>query len=349
VSERIAFGLFEFDPETGTLAREGIPIRLQPQPARVLGILLEHAGDVVSREDLRQQVWAEGTFVDFERGLNFCVAQIRSALGDSAGSPRFLETLPRRGYRFIAPVRRGLQPGDRGPGIWDRGQAVEDSERRIPAPDRSPIPDLQSPAPSPRSPVPDLQSSVRGPRSPVPDAESATHETRFSRRGLWVVAALAGFTFAASILAVTASRSGQTERRIRVAVVPFDNETGLDDFDAIARGVADATVARLASPERVRTVNVIGNAAALYQPRAFRDLKRIGTSLNAEYIVLAQMKRDSTGVRLIAHLIRVSDEGHVWANTYDRPAFTLDVQAEIAESIADHVVSVLRKVERSLT
>jgi DNA-binding winged helix-turn-helix (wHTH) protein/TolB-like protein len=337
VSERIAFGLFEFDPETGTLSREGIPVRLQPQPARVLGILVGHAGDVVSREDLRQQVWAEGTFVDFERGLNFCVAQIRSALGDSATSPRFLETLPRRGYRFIAPVRRGSETGDRGSGAGGRGSGIAepghlvgDSGQGIPA------------ASDPQSPVP-------GPRSPVPDALSATHETRFSGRRLWVVAALVGLTVAVSILAVTASRSGQTDRRIRVAVVPFDNETGLDDFDAIARGVADATVARLASPERVRTVNVIGNAAALYQPRAFRDLKRIGTSLNAEYIVLAQMKRDSTGVRLIAHLIRVSDEGHVWANTYDRPAFTLDVQAEIAESIADHVVSVLRKVERSLT
>ncbi len=102
-------------------------------------------------------------------------------------------------------------------------------------------------------------------------------------------------------------------------------------------------------PTGSETVTVIGNAAALYQPRAFRDLKRIGTSLNAEYIVLAQMKRDSTRVRLIAHLIRISDEGHVWANTYDRPAFTLDVQAEIAESIADHVVRVLRTGQRSLT
>jgi DNA-binding winged helix-turn-helix (wHTH) protein/TolB-like protein len=311
VSERIAFGLFEFDPETGTLSREGIPIRLQPQPARVLAILVEQAGEVVSREDLRQQVWAEGTFVDFERGLNFCVAQIRSALGDSAAAPRFLETLPRRGYRFIAPVRRGPGAGGQGPGAGDRSGTHTRTEER---------------------------------------GTSVPHQRRGLYQRPWVaVAALIGLAFAVSFLAVTASRSSQSDRRIRVAVVPFDNETGMDDFDSIARGVADATVARLASPERVRTLSVIGNAAALHQPRAFRDLKRIGTSLNADYIVLAQMKRDSTGVRLIAHLIRVIDEGHVWAKTYDRPAFTLDVQAEIAESIADQVVSVLRKVQNPLT
>ena len=73
----VRFGLFEFDPESGALTREGSPVRLQPQPARVLAMLARHAGDVVSREALRQEIWSDGTFVDFERGLNFCIAQIR--------------------------------------------------------------------------------------------------------------------------------------------------------------------------------------------------------------------------------------------------------------------------------
>ncbi|HET7217068.1 MAG TPA: hypothetical protein VFJ02_03435, partial [Vicinamibacterales bacterium] len=106
-------------------------------------------------------------------------------------------------------------------------------------------------------------------------------------------------------------------------------------------GVADATVARLATADRLRRLRVIGNAAALYQPRAFRDLKRIGEALDADYIVLAQMKRDRSQVRLIAHLIRVRDDVHVWANTYDAAEFTLPVQAEIAESIAAAVVAAL--------
>jgi DNA-binding winged helix-turn-helix (wHTH) protein len=101
----VRFGLFEFDADSGALTREGAAVRLQPQPARVLALLVARAGEVVSRDALRQEVWNDGTFVDFERGLNFCIAQIRSALGDAADAPRFIETLPKRGYRFIAPVQ----------------------------------------------------------------------------------------------------------------------------------------------------------------------------------------------------------------------------------------------------
>lgn len=104
MAPRVRFGLFLFDPATGELARDGTPVRLQPQPARVLALLLERPGEIVARDDLRRHVWGSETFVDFERGLNFCIAQIRSALGDSADSPRYVETIPKRGYRFIAPV-----------------------------------------------------------------------------------------------------------------------------------------------------------------------------------------------------------------------------------------------------
>jgi DNA-binding winged helix-turn-helix (wHTH) protein/TolB-like protein len=284
VSERVTFGLFEFDPDAGVLTHKGEPVRLQPQPARVLALLVRRAGDVVSREDIRREIWADGTFVDFERGLNFCIAQIRGALKDSAEAPRFIETLPRRGYRFIAPVGRESA---------------------------------------------DTVAMTAAGSSEAPRPTSRRAALTF---GVLVVLAAVGGAVVTEFWRV---------RPARIAVVPFDNETGLDDFDQIARGVADATVARLATPERIARLSVIGNAAALHQPRAFRDLRRIGTELNADYIVLAQMKRDAKGVRLIAHLIRVTDETHLWANTYDRAAFTLDVQAEIAESIARAVVTTL--------
>src|SRR5712692_1003959 len=100
----VRFADVEFDPLAGELRRDGVTTRLEPQPARVLAVLVERAGDVVSREELQQRVWSGDTFVDFERGLNYCVAQIRAALGDSASEPRFVETLPRRGYRFIASI-----------------------------------------------------------------------------------------------------------------------------------------------------------------------------------------------------------------------------------------------------
>jgi DNA-binding winged helix-turn-helix (wHTH) protein/TolB-like protein len=101
---RFRFGIFDFDSRTRELRRNGYAVRLQAQPAQVLGVLLAAAGEVVSRETLQREVWGGETFVDFERGLNFCVAQIRTALGDSAESQRFIKTLPKRGYQFIAPV-----------------------------------------------------------------------------------------------------------------------------------------------------------------------------------------------------------------------------------------------------
>ena len=100
----LRFGIFDFDLSTGELRRNGMPVRLQSQPAQVLRLLIENADQIVTRETLQKAVWGTETFVDFERGLNFCIAQIRSALGDSADSPRFVRTVPKRGYQFIAPV-----------------------------------------------------------------------------------------------------------------------------------------------------------------------------------------------------------------------------------------------------
>jgi DNA-binding winged helix-turn-helix (wHTH) protein/TolB-like protein len=108
--ERYRFGLFEFDAATGDLRREGALLHLQSQPARVLSCLVVQAGQVVSREELRQAIWGAETFVDFERGLNFCIAQIRSALDDDSSTPRYIRTLPRRGYQFIAPVEKLFDP-----------------------------------------------------------------------------------------------------------------------------------------------------------------------------------------------------------------------------------------------
>jgi DNA-binding winged helix-turn-helix (wHTH) protein len=105
----LRFGIFDFDTATRELRREGTAVRLQAQPAHVLLLLLAKPGDIVSRETLRNAVWGADTFVDFDRNLNFCIAQIRSALGDSADSPRFIKTLPKRGYQFIAPVA-GSEP-----------------------------------------------------------------------------------------------------------------------------------------------------------------------------------------------------------------------------------------------
>jgi len=98
------FGTYEANPQEGTLTKAGIRIRLQDQPFQILRLLLERAGQIVTRDEIRQKLWSEDTFVEFDDGLNTAVRKLRSALGDSADNPRFLETVPRRGYRFVAPV-----------------------------------------------------------------------------------------------------------------------------------------------------------------------------------------------------------------------------------------------------
>src|ERR1700722_19387581 len=101
----IRFGTYEISLQSGELRKGGVRIRVQQQPLKVLEILLERPGQVVSREDLRNRVWPNDNFGDFDQAVNIAIAKLRTALGDSADNPRFIETLPKRGYRFIAEVR----------------------------------------------------------------------------------------------------------------------------------------------------------------------------------------------------------------------------------------------------
>jgi DNA-binding winged helix-turn-helix (wHTH) protein len=139
--QTLRFGAFEMDLRSGELRRNGHLIRLQPQPFKVLGILLRTPGDVVSREEIQREVWPEGTFVDFEQSLNFCVRQIRGALGDNAVRPRFVETLPRRGYRWVggavervadpATVREWPRPLEPRPSNGDGGREPSGGRDRV--------------------------------------------------------------------------------------------------------------------------------------------------------------------------------------------------------------------------
>jgi DNA-binding winged helix-turn-helix (wHTH) protein len=110
---RYRFGVFEADATTGELRRQGVRVKLNAQPFQMLLILLERPGELLTREEISRQLWPEGTFVDYEHGLNSAVNRIREALGDTAGNPRFVETLTRRGYRFVAPVERIADSGQR--------------------------------------------------------------------------------------------------------------------------------------------------------------------------------------------------------------------------------------------
>ena len=109
---RYRFGVFEADASTGELRRQGIRVKLNAQPFQVLLMLLDRPGEVLTREEISRTLWSDGTFVDYDHGVNSAVNRIREALGDTANSPRFVETLARRGYRFVAPVQKIDQEPD---------------------------------------------------------------------------------------------------------------------------------------------------------------------------------------------------------------------------------------------
>src|SRR5437763_5325295 len=109
-AEKVRFDVFEVDLRAGELLKEGRKIKLQEQPFRVLFLLLQRRGEVVTRDELRQKLWPADTFVDFDHGLNSAVARLREALRDSADKPRFIETIAKRGYRFIAPLQEAEPP-----------------------------------------------------------------------------------------------------------------------------------------------------------------------------------------------------------------------------------------------
>ena len=279
---RVRFAPFEFETATGELWLDGRRVRLQRQPSRLLELLLARPGEVVSREEIRLALWGD-THVDFERSLNFCVAKLRSALRDNAVSPRFVETVPTRGYRFIAPV----VPATAGP--------------------------------------PEVAAQPTSSAAPAP-----------RRRWLaWitVVATFAGIIQLGAVYYRYANPGAP-----KIVVVPFHNETGSPDLDRVAKGVSDAAVARLATPERLAHLLVIGNAADLTFSFKPANMKAIGDSLGAQYLLLGQMKKDDRRLRIVAHLIRVSDQTHLWAKTYDSDTLDLAQQASIAEEIARSVI-----------
>ena len=153
--EKVRFGDFEFDLRSGKLFRGDRPVKIQPQPLRVLAVLLESAGEIVSRESLRSRVWGDATFVEFDQGLNYCIRQIRIALRDGASKPLYIETLPKQGYRFIAPVTLVTDVAMRGGNRFDAQTAAPD--QFVIAPTDSPAPA----APDPRFPSAALACATR--------------------------------------------------------------------------------------------------------------------------------------------------------------------------------------------
>jgi TolB-like protein/DNA-binding winged helix-turn-helix (wHTH) protein/Tfp pilus assembly protein PilF len=300
-SGRVRFGIFEADLHTGELTKRGARIRLQQQPFQVLGVLLARPGELVTRDELQAKLWTADTFVDFDHGLNKAINKIREALGDSADSPRFVETVARRGYRFIGDV-----------------ETVEI--------------EALSPATTAASPGGDpLTADDREPRVA---AEQAGASGRNWRRTMTI----AGCSLAlASVLLVgwLVRARGASPAIRSVAVLPLENLSGDASQEYFADGMTDQLIATLG---QISALRVISRTSVMGYKGARKPLPQIARELNVDAVIEGTITRAGGRVRITAQLIEGALDKHVWARSYDGELRdTLALQSQVARAIAEEI------------
>jgi TolB-like protein/DNA-binding winged helix-turn-helix (wHTH) protein/Tfp pilus assembly protein PilF len=304
------FGPYELRPRTRELYKEGIRVKLRPQAYHVLQTLVNRAGDVVTREELRRELWSKETFVDFEQGLNTTIKELRGALNDSANEPRFVETLPKLGYRMVA--------------IVESGEAAAKESRTAP------------------------QASVtRTDLAASADAVAAAPKMRAWRA--WVLGGIAVTLALAAALGAylewsrknVGRQPAPASGRIMLAVLPFANLTGDAQQEYFSDGLTDEMITQLGSLDPQR-LGVIARTSVMHYKSDSEDVGRIGHELGVQYVLEGSVRRDSGSVRITAQLIQVRDQTHVWAREYDRPLVDLlAVQTQISQEVADEIQGTL--------
>jgi TolB-like protein/DNA-binding winged helix-turn-helix (wHTH) protein len=276
---QLRFGTFEVDLDAKELRKSGLKVRLQPQPFEVLAILASRPGEVVSREELQQKLWSDDTFVDFDRSLTAAIKRLRTALSDDADTPRYIETIPRRGYRMIVPV------------------VPVRIDRRVDV------------APPPR------------PKRFYP---------------LLLVSVLAGLLLV-SFGAYLAFRNNNTQpKRTMLAILPFEKfDSGIEDY--FSDGLTEELIAQLGELNP-SSLGVIARTSAMHYKGTHQTVADIGHDLRFDYVLEGSVRQQDDNVRITVQLIRVSDQTHLWAHSYDRSREKLlNLETELAQAIAKEI------------
>jgi TolB-like protein/DNA-binding winged helix-turn-helix (wHTH) protein/Tfp pilus assembly protein PilF len=313
----VRFGSFEVSLQSGEIRKEGLRIRVQQQPMNLLQILLGHPGGVVTREELRSRIWPNESFGDFDQALNIAIGKLRSALGDSAENPRFIETLPKRGYRFIAEV------------------SVVDAD--APKKPESAAGDLPRTAP---------EHQFQGNGLAVPPATEHGHQLPSAelavapKRRLWptrrVIVPLA-LVLGLAILAVWLFRSrGRPPAGIRsLAVLPLESLSGDASQNYFADGMTDELITDLA---QISALRVISRTSVMVYKGARKPLPQIGRELNVDAVVEGTVLRSGDQVRITAQLIEAATDKHLWSQSYEGELRdTLALQDRVARAIAEQI------------
>lgn len=309
-SDRVfRFGPFEFHADAGELRKHGLRIKLGGQPISILRMLLERPGEVITREDLQRRLWPAGTYVDFEHSMNAAVKRLRQALGDSADSPRFIETLARTGYRFIAPVSEQVRQA--APIVANQAATQIDAA--------------------------------------APEAESkrATRWQNI-RTWPIVTAALVLAMAIAGVLAVwhERPRTQTSYGPIRsLAVLPLANLSEDPEQEYFVEGMADLLREDL---EGIHALRVLSRRSSMYYRKNSEPLPAIAQQMKVDAVVEGSVLRSGNRVRITVELVQAANERRLWGATYDRRLEDiLTLQSEVAQRIADEIRVTLTSAERA--
>jgi len=294
----LRFGPYEVDVYAGQLRKNGIKLHIQDKPLRLLGVLARRQGKLVTREELQKELWPGQTFVEYEDGLNTVVKKLRETLSDNPEKPRFVETIPRRGYRFIAAVQ---EVTDR-PVVGARGDAELE-----PAAAATPI-----------------QVAVREGRKPFRWAPALA---------LAVVVAVSAYLAWRHFR----PRPQPVPRSAMLAVLPFQNLTGDVGEEYVSDGFTEEIISQLGRLNHDQ-LRVIARTSMMTYKGSNKPIKEIAQELGVNYVLEGSIRKTGDGLRVTAQLIRADNQTHLWAREYDRPLGDLvQVQGEVAQSVAQEI------------
>lgn len=309
----VRFDDFTLEPVTAELRRNGVPVKLAYQPTRILVLLVSRAGETVPREEIVRYIWGSDTFVGFDQGLNSAIRQIRSALDDNVDNPRYIETVPKRGYRFLASTT--VEPNF-------AGSSTAEPEADV----QAAVAAVTSPASAPALPI------------ELPRASKTRHLI------LGILAAMAVILLVAKLAGVFRFAKGMepSSAKIRIAVLPFQNLTGHPDQEFVSDGFTEEVITKLGQLNP-REVAVIARTSAMSYKGTSKPISEIARELRVDYVLEGSVRTIPNGYRVTAQLIHADDQMHLWAQDYDRSFEGLvSIQGEVAQAVA-------REIEVKLT
>ena len=338
------FGPYSLDLRSGELQKFGNKIKMGEQSFRILCMLLDANGEMVTREELRDKLWASDTFVDFDHGLNSAVQRLRDCLSDSAENPRWVATVPRRGYRFVGQVE--WQDNNKIARVVDSGTQTSETSRSG-EPQTAVTEEARDGSNAHRfvadqtngngAKVLSAAPAALGARLPMALPEISTNGAPRSRKA---VALALLFILALSALSYVGwrfLRGAAPTKQVMLAVLPFENLSGDPGQDYFSDGLTEEIITQLGalSPEQL---GVIARTTSMTYKHTSKSVQQIGQELGVDYVLESSVRRDGDQIRVTAQLIRTRDQVHIWAQSYDRNITgSIVLQEEVARAVANQI------------